>query len=88
HGDMNLSILDVEGEVMVISQFTLYGEINSGRRPNFTRAGDYGEAKELYRHFVDHLKKNAPNRVETGEFGSHMKIHLTNDGPITFLLES
>lgn len=87
-GDMNLSLRDIEGEIMVISQFTLYGEINSGRRPNFSRAGDYEQARKLYREFVKRLEGEAPSRVESGEFGKHMKVNLTNDGPITFLLES
>lgn len=87
-GDMNLSLRDVEGEIMVISQFTLYGEIHSGRRPNFSRAGDYEQARELYLKFVKRLEAEAPSRVESGEFGKHMKVDLTNDGPITFLLES
>lgn len=87
-GDMNLSLRDIEGEIMVISQFTLYGEINSGRRPNFSRAGDYEQARKLYREFVKRLEGEAPSHVESGEFGKHMKVNLTNDGPITFLLES
>lgn len=87
-GNMNLSVRDVGGEIMVVSQFTLYGEVNSGRRPSFSRAGDYQEAEKLYREFVNRLESDAPSKVESGEFGSYMKVGLTNDGPITFLLES
>lgn len=85
---MNLSIEEVEGEVMVVSQFTLYGQLTSGRRPNFSLAGDYDKSKKLYREFVDRLTEKHPYRVESGKFGSYMKVNLTNDGPITFTLES
>lgn len=85
---MNLSVEEVEGEVMVVSQFTLYGQLTSGRRPNFSLAGDYDKSKELYREFVDRLKEKHSYRVKSGKFGSYMKVNLTNDGPITFTLES
>lgn len=87
-GKMNLSVQDVRGEVMVISQFTLYGEVNSGRRPNFSRAGDYEEAKKLYSEFITYLEREIQTNVESGDFGSYMKVELINDGPITFTLES
>ncbi len=85
---MNLSVEEVEGEVLVVSQFTLYGQLTSGRRPNFSKAGDYDKSKKLYREFVDQMKEEYPYRVESGKFGSYMKVNLTNDGPITFTLES
>ena len=87
-GKMNLSIEDIRGEILVISQFTLYADVSSGRRPGFSQTGDYGKAKELYREFVKELDKTVETKVESGEFGSHMKVTLTNDGPITFMLES
>ncbi len=85
---MNLSVEEVEGEVLVVSQFTLYGQLTSGRRPNFSKAGDYDKSKKLYREFVDQMKEEYPYQVESGKFGSYMKVNLTNDGPITFSLES
>lgn len=87
-GKMNLSIKDIRGEILVVSQFTLYADVSSGRRPGFSRAGDYEEAKLLYKRFVEGLKESLETKVASGKFGSHMKVQLTNDGPITFLVES
>ncbi len=87
-GKMNLSVQDVAGEILVISQFTLYGRIDSGRRPSFSEAGSYEKSKKLYRDFVEELKSRHEEKVESGSFGSHMKVNLTNDGPITLLVES
>jgi D-tyrosyl-tRNA(Tyr) deacylase len=87
-GKMNLSVKDVGGEILVVSQFTLYANVNSGRRPGFSRAGDYEEAKKAYRDFVELLDDSVDTRVESGKFGSYMKVELTNDGPITFIVES
>jgi len=87
-GKMNLSVKDINGEVLVISQFTLYGQVNSGRRPSFSRAADYEEARRLYREFIKLLDERIESEVESGDFGSYMKVSLVNDGPITFTLES
>lgn len=87
-GKMNLSVKDVEGEILVVSQFTLYADVSSGRRPGFSRAGDYEEAKKTYEDFVELLDDSVETGVESGKFGSYMKVALTNDGPITFLVES
>ncbi|MFB6290105.1 MAG: D-aminoacyl-tRNA deacylase [Candidatus Bipolaricaulia bacterium] len=87
-GKMNLSIQDIKGEILVVSQFTLYGDVSSGRRPGFSRAGDYEQARDLYESFVERLDEAVEPTVESGEFGSYMKVELTNDGPITFMVES
>lgn len=84
---MNLSLLDVKGEILAISQFTLYGDCRKGRRPNFMEAEGGERAKALYERFVDLLKEKNIN-VETGEFGAHMKVDIQNDGPVTLILDS
>ncbi|MGN0144332.1 MAG: D-aminoacyl-tRNA deacylase [Clostridium sp.] len=84
---MNLSILDVKGDILAISQFTLYGDCRKGRRPNFMDAMGGEEAKVLYNKFVSMLKETGL-KVETGEFGADMKVEINNDGPVTILLDS
>lgn len=84
---MNLSLLDVSGEVLLISQFTLYGDCRKGRRPNFMNALGGEEAKVLYEKFVTMIKETGL-KVETGTFGAHMKVDIQNDGPVTVLLDS
>ncbi len=86
-GKLNLSIMDVGGEVLAVSQFTLYGDCRSGRRPSFTQAAPAKHGMELYIKFVDALKKRNI-KVEQGIFGADMKVSLVNDGPVTMLLES
>lgn len=85
-GKMNKSLLDIGGELLVISQFTLYGDCRKGRRPNFMRALGGKEAEVLYEKFVDACKEVV--NVETGEFGADMDVFIQNDGPVTLLLES
>ncbi|WP_294371804.1 D-aminoacyl-tRNA deacylase [uncultured Clostridium sp.] len=84
---MNLSIIDVRGEILAISQFTLYGDCRKGRRPNFMEAMGGEEAKNLYNQFIEMLKESGL-KVETGEFGADMKVEINNDGPVTILLDS
>jgi D-aminoacyl-tRNA deacylase len=84
---MNLSLLDIRGEVLVISQFTLFGDCRRGRRPSFTAAAPPEEGKRLYRYFVEQLKGYGL-KVEEGIFQAMMMVHLVNDGPVTMLLDS
>ena len=85
-GKMNLSCLDISGEVLVVSQFTLAGDCSKGRRPGFDNAAPSNEAKILYQNFIHQISKSGLN-VNTGEFGADMQVELINDGPVTFTLE-
>lgn len=85
---MNLSCLDVGGEILVVSQFTLCADCSHGRRPSFTQSAPPDEANALYEYFVDELKKAGASRVETGVFGADMKVSILNDGPVTIILDS
>ena len=84
---MNLSLKDVNGELLIVSQFTLYGDCRKGRRPNFMEALSGEEANKLYEIFVEECKKEIP-KVETGIFGAMMEVGIINDGPVTLLMDS
>lgn len=86
-GKMNLGLDDVDGELLVVSQFTLYGDTRKGRRPSFVQAAPPERAVPLYERFVALLEARAPGRVRTGEFGAMMEVELVNDGPVTLVLE-
>ena len=86
-GKMNLSLLDTRGDLLVVSQFTLYGECRKGRRPSFDAAAPAEQARALYETFVD-LARPSGLRVATGEFQAHMEVSLVNDGPVTLIVES
>lgn len=87
NGKLNKSLLEVGGELLIVSQFTLYGDCRKGRRPNFMDALGGDEAKTLYKTFVDKCKTYGV-KVEEGVFGADMKVSIENDGPVTLLLES
>jgi D-tyrosyl-tRNA(Tyr) deacylase len=87
-GKTNLSMLDVAGEALVISQFTLYADCRKGRRPSFVHAAPPGTAAPLVEHFADRLRKAGVGRVETGEFGAMMLVEIHNDGPFTVILDT
>jgi D-tyrosyl-tRNA(Tyr) deacylase len=86
-GRMNRSVTEVGGAVLVVSQFTLYGDCRRGRRPDFDEAAPPGEARLLYEHFVERLRASTL-KIETGVFQASMQVVLVNDGPVTLLLES
>ncbi len=87
NGKMNFSLQDIKGELLLISQFTLYGDCRKGKRPDFMKAQGGEAAKELYNELIEAFK-NEIQSIQTGEFGADMKVEIINDGPVTLLLES
>ncbi len=85
---MNLSLSDVSGSVIVVSNFTLYADCSHGRRPSFIKAARSEISNPLYEFFCEELKKNGVEDVQTGEFGADMQVQLCNDGPVTLVIES
>ena len=85
-GKMNKSLLEVGGDALAVSQFTLYADCRKGRRPGFDAAGDPAAANDLYEYFVERLNAEGVGHVATGRFGADMLVSLENDGPATFLL--
>ena len=87
-GKMNHSVTDVDGDLLVVSQFTLYGSTKKGNRPSFIRSAKPDVAVPLYKHFVKRLSFVALRPVETGEFGADMQVELINDGPVTIWMDT
>lgn len=87
-GNMNVSLKDFGGEILVISQFTLYGNLKKGSRPSFNRSAPPETAVPLYEHFVTELSKALGKPVPTGVFGAHMDIEAHNDGPVTLIIDT
>jgi D-tyrosyl-tRNA(Tyr) deacylase len=86
-GKFNRTLLDIKGEILVVSQFTLFGDCRRGRRPSFSDAAEPVQARELYQRFITKLTETGI-RVAQGEFQAHMEVELINDGPVTLLLDS
>lgn len=87
-GLMNLSIQDIDGDIIVVSQFTLYASTKKGNRPSYIKAARPEKAIPLYEQFVRHLQTYINKPIQTGEFGADMKVSLTNDGPVTIIIDS
>ncbi len=87
-GKMNCSLIDIHGDLLIVSQFTLYGDCRRGRRPSFTDSAAPEPAKALIDFFIDQCRAASSGKVETGIFAADMKVQLVNEGPVTFCLES
>ena len=85
---MNLSLQDINGEMLIVSQFTLYGDCKKGRRPSFVAAARPETAVPLYEYFIDAVKRLGVKKVATGQFGADMQVYIQNDGPVTLMLDT
>ncbi len=88
NGVMNLSINEINGEAMIISQFTLHAKTKKGNRPSYTQAANPNYAIPLYNHFVEEMMNQIKAKVVTGEFGAHMDVEIVNDGPVTIIIDT
>ena len=86
-GKMNRSVQDVKGEILVVSQFTLYGNVSKGTRPSFIEAARPEKAEPMYEDMIAYFKKHSSLNIQSGKFGAMMNVHLENDGPVTLILE-
>ncbi len=87
-GVMNLSVADIGGEVLIVSQFTLHAKTKKGFRPSYVRAAQPGKAIPLYEYFIEKFKERMPGKVQTGKFGAMMDVHLINHGPVTIIIDT
>ena len=87
-GKMNLSVSDTGGELLLVSQFTLYADTSRGNRPGFSSSAPFRKAHDIYNGFVDTMRSNSSLRIETGSFGDEMQVSLVNDGPVTLIVDT